>query len=1215
MSIQRMKLRRLFMYSLLLLAVPLCSKAQLYFVENKGQWDQQVHFKTEAGNSAFFLTRDGYSILINHPEDYQRLADFNHGHGFDSLAKQQFRSAAPGQMRAHAFHVKFLGGNFNTKPIMEKPLEGIENYFIGNDPAKWASGCKTYQAITYKNVYPKIDVRYYVEENQLKYDLVLYPGADVSDIQMRYDGADKLSVRSNELIVSTSVGEARELKPYSYQFVNGKREEVGNKYKVTGNTVRFDVSAYNKSAVLVIDPSLVFSSFTRSTADNWGFTATPGADGSFFGGGIAQPTGFPVTAGAIQSSGGGGSGGGGVPPDIAIMKLSPDGRTRMYATYLGGNGLDQPHSLIADAAGNLVIAGRTNSSNFPGIRFNNRGGGYDIFVTKINPNGTAIIGSLVIGGAGDDGVNISASRNGASSLQRFYGDDGRSEVILAADGNILVASSSRSTGGVGNTNSFPVVNGFQTTLNGNQDAVVLKIDANVSTLIWSTLLGGAGDDAGYVLSYDPLNPQNIYVAGATGSNNFPLGAGGTLQTTYNGGIADGYVARLQDNGSSVSLVRSTYLGTANIDVVYGVQFDSRGFPYVMGTTTGNWPVLNAVYSVPNSRQFIAKLRPDLSAFVYSTTFGTNGAVSPNISPVAFLVDNCENVYVSGWGGRVNSLGSSGGYPNSGTTGLPVTPDAFQRNTDGSDFYFFVLQKNAASQLYGSFFGQIGGDGGAEHVDGGTSRFDANGVIYQAICANCRSVNTGVNVSPYPISAGVFGNVNGAFSNGGCNLGMVKLRFDLSGIDVALRTVGARQLNYCLPATIQFTDTIRRARQYIWIWGDGTPNDTTSVNPFTHTFSSAGFFDVKVIGIDSNSCNIKDSSTMRIRVTTDSVDVGFDFARQNCNSLTFNFTNTSDIRTASRPFGPRSFMWVWGDGSRNDTVPGFSPPISHTFPGPGSYNVRLVLIDTNYCNAGDSAGLVNFQVIDNIRAGFRVSNVCVPDTVNIVDTSQGALTYLWVSSDGQQSTNRVPGFVYNTPGTYTITQYIFNPNSCNRVDSTVRTFLAIGPPRAGFTFSPNPSQENTPTRFTSTASADVVQWLYRFGDGDSSTLRDPIHQFVSAGSNNVCQTVTNAAGCTDLICIPVESIINVVNDLPSAFTPNGDGVNDVFIVRGFGITKMTLRVYNRQGLMVFESRTQNIGWDGKYKGVPQPMDAYAWTLDVEYFTGESFKKKGDVTLIR
>jgi gliding motility-associated-like protein len=1203
-----MKVFRLLIAACLFMAAPLLSFSQLYFVENKGQWDQQVHFKTEAGNSAFFLTKDGYSILMNHPEDYQRLAEFNHGHGFDSLVKYNARATAPEKMRAHAFRVKFLGGNFNSKPIMEKPLPGIENYFIGNDPSKWASECRLYQAITYKNVYPNIDVRYYVQDDQLKYDVVVYPGADVSKIQMRYDGADKISIRDNELVVGTSVGEARELKPYTYQFVNGKREVVGNKYKITGNTVSFDVKAYDKSTTLIIDPSLVFSSFSRSTADNWGFTATPGADGSFFGGGIAQPSGFPTTTGAIQGTGSGPSGSG-APPDIAIIKLSPDGRTRMYATYLGGNQLDQPHSLIADAAGNLVIAGRTNSgANFPGTLVG-VGGGYDIFVTKINATGTAIIGSLRIGGAGDDGTNITATRGGANSLQRFYGDDGRSEVILDPGGNILVASSTRSS-------NFPTQNGFQTGLRGNQDAVVLKINSNATAVTWSTSMGGDGDDAGFVLSVNPLSTSNIYVGGGTGSSaNFTGIGGGVLQGTYNGGIADGYVAQLQDNGGSVGMVRATYLGTNNIDIVYGVQFDSKGFPYVMGTSTGNWPVINAGYSVGNSRQFIAKLQPNLSAFVYSTTFGTSGALNPNISPVAFLVDNCENVYVSGWGGGANSFGGTSGYPTSGTNGLPVTPDAFQKNTDGSDFYFFVLQKNAASQLYGSFFGQLGGNGGLEHVDGGTSRFDANGVIYQALCANCKNVSSGVPLSaPYPITAGVYGNTNPA-GGSGCNLGMVKMRFDLAGIDVALKAVGAKQLNFCLPATIQFTDTIRKAKQYIWIWGDGTPNDTTTINPYTHVYNTVGTFNVKVIGIDSNSCNVKDSAFMQIRVTTDSVDVDFTFGRQNCNSLTFQFTNTSNIRTATTPFGPKSFMWSWGDGSPNDTILGFSPPVSHTFPGIGSYDVRLELIDSNYCNLGDADSIVSFQVIDNIRAGFSISSVCVPDTINVIDTSLGALTYLWVSSDGQRSTDPVPAFVYNSPGTYSITQYIYNSNSCNLVDSTTRSFLAVGPPTAGFIFNPNPSQENTPTRFTSTASDDVVSWVWDFGDGDTSILRDPIHQYTTPGINTVCQIVRNAAGCIDSVCIPVEAIINVVNDLPSAFTPNGDGVNDMFFVRGFGITKMTLRVYNRQGLMVFESRSQNLGWDGKYKGTPQPMDAYAWTLEVEYFTGEKFRKKGDVTLIR
>jgi gliding motility-associated-like protein len=1184
--------------------LPFLSFAQLSFTENKGQWDNKVLFKTEAGSGAFFLSKEGYTILMKHPDDFIRAKEYYHPHGHDSSHKHANVNEPPGRMRAHAYRVKFEGANFNGEVVKEKPLPGYENFFIGNDPSKWATEIKQYQAVTYKNVYPGIDLRYYVLDNQLKYDLVVYPGADVARVKMRYEGAESIRIKGQELIIGTSVGEAKELRPYTYQFSNGKRELINCKYKVAGNTVMFDVGSYDKATTLIIDPAIVFSAFSGSTTDNWGFTATPGPDGSFYGGGIVSQTGFPVTAGAIQGSGGGGGGGtGDGPPDIGIMRLSPNGTTRIFSTYLGGRGLEQPHSLVADAQGNLVIAGRTNSDNFPSAP-SIGAAGYDIFVMKINATGTAIIGSTRIGGSANDGVNISDRRNaGAQSILRNYGDDGRSEVIIDGSGNILLASCTSS-------GNFPISGGFQIASGGLQDGVVIKLNANANAVLWSTYLGGNGNDAAFAIATNPLNGE-IYVGGGTASNNLSSAAG--IGATFAGGDADGFVARLRDNGGSVSLISTTYIGTSEIDIVYGVKFDQNGYPYIMGTTTGDMPRIKAAYDIGNARQFIGKLLPDLSAYDYRITFGTPGTAAPNISPVAFLVDNCENVYVSGWGGFINS---SANYPTAGTTGMAVTPDALQRNTDGSDFYFFVLAKDGTSQLYGSFFGQIGGSGGAEHVDGGTSRFDEQGVIYQAVCANCRSVSVSGSInSPYPTTAGPF-NVNRATTGGQCNLGMAKISFDFAGVDVSLNTT-ARQLNFCLPATVEFRDSVLLAKQYVWVWGDGTRSDTTTQNPISHIYTSTGFFDVKVYGIDTSTCNEVDSATLRIRVTTDRVDVNFDFTRRGCNSLTFDFTNTSDRLTSIPNFGPRSFAWVWGDGSRNDTVPAFAPnPITHTFPAPGTYNVRLILIDTNFCNTGDSAAILDFSVIENVRAGFRVENLCVPDTANVADTSLGALTYLWVSSDGQTSTNRDPRFVYTTPGVYTIKQYVFNPNTCNLVDSTERTFTASALPVPGFFYNPNPSQENTPTRFTSTASNDVVSWLWTFGDGATSTLRDPIHQYLRPNpANIVCQTVTNEVGCQDSICIPVESIINIVNELPSAFSPNGDGVNDLFFVRGFGIVKMTLRIFNRQGLLVFETTSQNVGWDGKFKGIAQPMDAYAWTLDLEYFNGEKVRKKGDVTLLR
>jgi Secretion system C-terminal sorting domain len=344
-------------------------------------------------------------------------------------------------------------------------------------------------------------------------------------------------------------------------------------------------------------------------------------------------------------------------------------------------------------------------------------------------------------------------------------------VLLDANNNIFFAASTRSF-------NFPAINGFQNTLVGSQDAVIIKLDPDATTLTWSTLLGGTGNEGAFSLAINSAN-GTCYVAGGTTSSTFPGTLASSVQSTYNGGVTDGYISRLQDNGSSVSLIASTFLGTANVDFVYAVKLDKSGNPYVTGTSTGTWPVFNAAYSVNNARQFIAKIQPDLSAFIYSTTFGVSGSLEPNLSPVAFFVDDCENVYVTGWGGGANtSFGSA--YPTSGTTGLNVTPDALQTTTDGSDFYIFVLQKNAAAQLYGSFLGQNGGPGAYDHAEGGTSRFDPQGVLYLAACANCKAVSTGLPVvSPFPITPGVFGDVNPA-TGSGCNLGMVKIRFDYAG---------------------------------------------------------------------------------------------------------------------------------------------------------------------------------------------------------------------------------------------------------------------------------------------------------------------------------------------------------------------------------------------------------------------------------------------------
>lgn len=1183
------------------------------FIENKGQWDSQVKFMGSVSGGAFFIRSGGVTIVQHNREDLANISNSLHGYN-------QAEKSAEGNkkmiLRSHAFNIDFVGANPAMQIVPDKIIPTYNNYFIGNDPSKWAGDCRIFQAITLKEVYPNVDVRYYTNNGFLKYDIIAKPGADISKIALRYKGIDKIELKSKELMLSTSIGQLRESSPYTYQSNEKEKKEIICKYKIKDDVVRFDIKDYDPSATLVIDPVLIFCSFSGSTTDNWGFTATYGPDGSMFGGGIVFGNGFPTSPGAFQTSFQGGSGGGEGAIDIGIIKLSPNGSNRIYGTYIGGAGNEQPHSLIVDAAGNLILAGRSNSDNYPTLPAGTKigpGGSYDIIVTKLNAAGNGLIGSKKIGGSGDDGVNISPTR-APQSLQRNYGDDGRSEVLLDGAGNIYVASSTQSA-------NFPVTAGaFQTIYgNGGQDGVVLKFNPNLSSALplFSSYLGGSGKDAAYVLALGPSG--DIYVAGGTESftpinsntatNNFPGNHAGTIGTNFAGGI-DGFIAQISNNGSS--LIRSTYLGTSGTDQVFGVQFDNKGFPYVMGQTTGAWPVINAAYSNAGGKQFIAKLQPDLSAYVYSTVFGSGGA-TPNISPIAFLVDRCENVYISGWGGHI---GTDNNFGSAGTSGLPVTPDAIKSITDGKDFYFFVLKKDATSQLFGSFYGENNQlpNFGVDHVDGGTSRFDKNGVIYQAICGNC---NLGAR-QVYPTTPGAWSTVNSA-TTPGCNLTMLKIALNLagvaSGVNASINGV-PRDTSGCVPLTVDFTDTVRNAVSYVWNFGDGSPDTATIDFSISHTYNFVGTYQVMLVAIDPNTCNVRDTSYSHIRVGDIRATLNFNPVKLlPCDSFKYRFDNLS-LAPPVRPFGAQSFIWDFGDGS--PTVTSGLDSIFHNFSGPGTYTVKQILQDTNYCNSPDSL-VIQLRVAALVKAQFTTPPFgCVPYTAVFNNSSLAGQSFEWDFGDGNTSTAINPTHLYNSTGTYIITLVANDPSTCNLTDTTRFTISVFDNPVADFDYAPNPPLQNTPTRFTNLSSADAILFKWDFGDGDTlkTFSRLPVqHQYNATGTFIVCLTASNSAGCSDSTCLPVQALIFPLVDIPNAFTPNSNDINSKVLVKGFGIAKMRFAIWNRWGQKVFETSNRFQGWDGKVNGVVQPMDVYAYTLDVEFFDGEKTTLKGDITLIR
>jgi len=1187
-----MKVINILIFSMLLCLLPALSRAQrpVEFIQNQGQWGEWFQYRASTTRGEVCLEKDGFRYILADAHNNQRLDSFHHGQRHENPI-----------LRFHTYKVTFEGCQ---EPVLQgqKPRKIYYNYYLGDDPSHWKTGIHPVAAVDYAKLYPGIDMHVSSEKGNIVYELMVNAGADASQVKLRFDGQDDLRLHKGNLEINTSVGDVTEMKPFAYQYVNNQRVEVACNYHLIGNELTFSFpDDYDHTQLLIIDPTVVFSTLTGSTADNWGYTATYDNAGNFYAGGLVNAlnlgTHFPVSPGAFQTTWGGGYGdasaatGYAYAADISIIKYSPDGSARLFATYLGGAGNEHTHSMIVDGANNLILAGRTRSLNYPvtGTAYQGTNqGGWDIIVSKMSSDGTSLLASTYLGGSGNDGVNYDSTEYFYGQLKHNYGDDSRSEVQVDNTGNIYVAGCTMST-------NFPTTGtAISSTLSGMQDGVVFKLNSSCSSLLWSTYLGGNGSDAAYVLAFDTLQ-QYVYVAGGTSSTNFPTTTG-SYQTTYQGDSADGFIAKFQNSGA-YSLVKATYVGTAGYDQVYGIQVDPTNQVYVMGQSIGGlFPVTSGVYSNPSSTQFVMKTDQNLSSDLISTVYGSGDASFTNISPVAFLVDTCQNVYVSGWGGN---LGLTGG--TTGTcTGLPVTPDAYQPTTDGRDFYFIVFAPGMTSLRYATFYGRlcsIAWEG--EHVDGGTSRFDKHGIIYQAICANCGGTASGC--PNFPTTSGVWSEMD---SSSNCNEAALKIAFNIGPVDASI-TAGP-STSGCAPLTVNFTNSSNNALSFIWNFGDGSALDT-SYSP-THVFTSSGTYSVQLSAANSNACfRTNDTATLTIVVDTGQIMPGFsDLVTDSCGPYSASFTNTS-VTTV----GTSTFNWYFSDGG---SFSGTTPP-AHSFASAGTYTVTLVMTDTSACNSPDTVSKTVTMGGQNVSGAFTIpDSVCQGTTVTPNININNATTTNWTFGDGGTSSSAGPSYQFDSVGTFTVTLISANPSTCNGADTVTATIKVIASPIANFTYTPISPEANTPTSFKN-LSINATRYAWDFGDGSGSADVDPVHQYNKTGSYNTCLTAYNAIGCSSKLCKSVSADVVPIVGLPSAFSPNGDGGNEVLYVRGAAIATLDLRIYNRWGQLVFETRSQSVGWDGTFNGQPQPMDAYAYVLNVNFIDGSSKTLKGNITLLR
>jgi uncharacterized repeat protein (TIGR01451 family) len=633
-------------------------KLPLHFEANRGQAASQVKYISRGNRHALHLTETGALLSL-----------------YDAATE-----------RRASLRLSMIGANQAPVVTGEDELPGRVNYFHGTDQSKWQRDVPTYARVRYASVYPGIDAVYYGNQQQLEYDFNVAAGADPAQIKLRFEGAEGLRLDdAGDLLIQTSAGEVRQHKPLVYQEVAGARREVESRYELSRvGEVTFALGAYDPSLPLVIDPVLAYASYVGATSSDAAYGIAVDANG------FAYITGnlfgaFTMTPGAYDTTSAG--------QDVYIAKINPAGNSFVYATYIsavGGNNFG--NDIAIDAQGNAYVTGKASAAIFPATpgAYDATQNNTDAFVVKLNAQGNALLYATYLGGTGsEEGFGIAVD----------------------AAGDIYVA-------GTTSSNNFPVVNALQTTFGGSRDAFAVKLrpaGAGASDLLYSTYLGGAGDEEANAVTADASG--NLYLTGYATSANYPTTAN-AFDTSLAGSSGDAVVTKLNPAAvGAASLVYSTFLGGTSADKGNDLVLDSAALPniYLAGTTSsssvnGLFPTTANAYdtTINGTDAFFTRLNPagaGANDLVYSTVIGGLNADEG----LGIARDSAGRIYVSG---------------TTGSSNFPVTTDAFQSVYNGNDAFIVKLNPagaGASDLLYSTLFGGV--SGGSNASDGNDKAHD------------------------------------------------------------------------------------------------------------------------------------------------------------------------------------------------------------------------------------------------------------------------------------------------------------------------------------------------------------------------------------------------------------------------------------------------------------------------------------------------------------
>ena len=667
----------------------------LSFIENAGQLTREdIRYYTAAGDVHAAFTDTGVLLSLSEP----RRAP--------AMPREAQEGPAP---RETLLRITFEGAEPSV-PETRDLLPTRNHFFLGNDPARWRRDVPSFGEVAYHDLYESIDLVYRADAAGLKYEFLVYPGADPAAIAVRYEGALALFVDdAGDLIASTALGAIRDTSPRSFQ---GSREVACRFVLRSPDTAGFDCGNWNPREVLVIDP-LVYATYLGGVGGDVGYAVAVDGSGNAYVAGETGSSDFPATVGAPDTSLGGAS-------EAFVAKLNAAGSALLWATYLGGSAHDAAFDIALDASGNAYVAGNTESNDFPTtpLAFDTsyNGGTLDGFVAEISASGSALLYSTFLGG-------------GANPF--FAGDDTATSIALSASGAVYVT-------GYVDSPDFPVTPMALQPFNagGTFDGFLAKLtlaSLGPADLVYSTYLGGSGWDRGWAVGVD--SGGNAYVAGDTGSGDFPT-TSGALDTTYNGGFFDGFVAKVNPAGGGVlDLVYGTFLGGGGFDAAYGLAVDGSGNAYVAGFAQAlSFPVTAGAYDTSYNGgladAFAAKLNAAGSALAYATYLGGSGTDFG----MSAALDGSGNLYLTG---------------DTGSADFPVTPGAVSTTQSGTwDAVVARLDATGSTLAYSTFLG------GSFDDNGRGIAVDSAGAVY---------VTGFTTSSDFPATAGAFdGTANGSF---------------------------------------------------------------------------------------------------------------------------------------------------------------------------------------------------------------------------------------------------------------------------------------------------------------------------------------------------------------------------------------------------------------------------------------------------------------------